>query len=354
MARIEIDNVSKNFGSTSVLKDIDLTLENGEFVVLLGPSGCGKSTLLRMVAGLEDVTSGEIRFDGKRVDQLSAQARNVAMVFQSYALYPHMSVQDNLGYGLRIRGADLATRQRKTNAAATMLGIEEFLARQPRHLSGGQRQRVAMGRAMVREPVAFLFDEPLSNLDAKLRGQMRREIKQLQRSLGTTALYVTHDQIEAMTLADRVAVLNGGRIEQLAAPLDLYAKPQTLFVADFVGSHPMNLVDAIFAENGGMHAFGQIWPRPNGVPDALETSSGRYVLGVRPEHLEPVSTGDLTVSYIEPLGSETTFRLSDGQDDILVRAEPSVLLTEGERLGVTAAPANLHLFDGETGMRLNS
>ena len=354
MAKIEIENVSKVFGAVTVMEHMDLTVDDGEFVVLLGPSGCGKSTLLRMVAGLEEVTSGVIRFDGERVDNLSPQKRNVAMVFQSYALYPHMNTRDNLAYGLKIRKSEPSVIESKVLGAASILGIEPYLARLPRQLSGGQRQRVAMGRSIVREPVAFLFDEPLSNLDAKLRGQMRHEIRQLQRDLGTTALYVTHDQVEAMTLADRVVVLNKGKVEQIAKPMDLYQRPESIFVADFVGTNPMNLMKAVFNEAGKPRTGTQEWPVPAGLPEKERAHGRRVMIGVRPEHVQIQRGNSLEVEYVEPLGSDTIFSAkSSNQDKIMVRTSPEFKIAEGEFVDATADPALMHVFDADTGRRLN-
>ncbi|HSG77890.1 MAG TPA: sn-glycerol-3-phosphate ABC transporter ATP-binding protein UgpC, partial [Burkholderiales bacterium] len=280
MAGVSIRDVKKSYGALQVIHGVSMDIADGEFVVILGPSGCGKSTLLRMVAGLEVITAGEIAIGERVVNDLEPKDRDIAMVFQNYALYPHMSVYDNMSYGLRIRGMPKAEIDARVQKAAGILELEKFLGRKPRELSGGQRQRVAMGRAIVREPQVFLFDEPLSNLDAKLRVQMRGELQSLHRRLGTTSLFVTHDQVEAMTLAQRMIVMNAGRAEQIGAPLEVYAKPATTFVAGFIGSPPMNLIP----QNGRL-------------------------LGIRPEHLEPCSPADasitLEVDLIEPLGADT-------------------------------------------------
>ena len=349
MASIEIDRVGKSFDGLAALSGIDLHVADGEFLVMLGPSGCGKSTLLRMVAGLEDITRGEIRFDGRRVNELSTQKRNISMVFQNYALYPHKSVSGNLEFGLRVRGAERTGIAERIREAASMLGIEALLSRRPRQLSGGQRQRVAMGRSIVRSPEAFLFDEPLSNLDAKLRNQMRIEIRQLQRRLGTTALYVTHDQVEAMTLADRVVVLNGGRIEQVADPIALYATPATLFVADFVGTHPMNFLDPDIEADGTLRVGDLRW-RPPSSPPAGTTVK----LGIRPEHLviDPASPARLLAEFVEPLGSDTMVHASIDGQAVTLRTDPEHRVREGDMLPVRVDVAKLHLFDTRSGRRL--
>src|SRR5881394_4064946 len=285
MAQVHLRGVKKTYDNKiEVIHGIDMEIADGEFIVIVGPSGCGKSTLLRMVAGLETISSGEIAIGERVVNELEPKDRDIAMVFQNYALYPHMSVYDNMAYGLRIRGLTSAQIDERVQRAAQILELGEFLRRRPRELSGGQRQRVAMGRAIVREPAVFLFDEPLSNLDAKLRVQMRAELQALHRRLGTTSLFVTHDQVEAMTLAQRMIVMNAGRAEQIGAPLEIYAKPATTFVASFIGSPPMNLIP-------------------------MKRDGREVLLGVRPEHLEPCAQGDATmtvdIDLIEPLGSDT-------------------------------------------------
>jgi len=351
MAAIELVKTTKKYGAVTGVDAVDLLIADGEFIVLLGPSGCGKSTLLRMVAGLEDISSGEIRFDGKVVNDVSTQKRNIAMVFQNYALYPHMSVADNLSFGLKIKGTEEREIQSKITTAAKVLGIADFFERKPRQLSGGQRQRVAMGRSIVREPVAFLFDEPLSNLDAKLRGQMRMEIRQLQRSLKTTAIYVTHDQVEAMTLADRVVVLNRGRIEQVASPLDLYQRPATLFVADFVGTYPMNFLDAVVAD----HVL-KI-DEHSGVFVESALPQGKSVrLGLRPEHLQIDAAGTINMraSAIEPLGSDTLVHGTIGSTQAMIRVGSSVRIAEGDYLPLSVKEGGIHMFDPSTGSRIGS
>ncbi|WP_324752499.1 sn-glycerol-3-phosphate ABC transporter ATP-binding protein UgpC [Roseovarius sp. Pro17] len=329
MATVSLKGIKKSFGKTDVIHGIDIDIEEGELIVIVGPSGCGKSTLLRMVAGLETITSGEVSINGERVNDREPMDRDIAMVFQNYALYPHMSVFDNMAYGLKIAGRPKAEIAERVGAAAKLLQIEPYLKRRPRELSGGQRQRVAMGRAIVRKPAVFLFDEPLSNLDAKLRVQMRLEIKQLQRRLGVTSLYVTHDQVEAMTLADRMIVMNGGVAEQIGAPLEVYANPATQFVAGFIGSPPTNFMKAELAN--------------------IATASA-VALGVRPEHLT-IATADHKVSgtvlYTEALGAETLVhvKLADGTL-VTVRQNASERFTsEGEDVALTWSEANEMLFD---------
>lgn len=354
MADLRLENVNKSFGRVPVLFDIDLDVEDGEMMVVLGPSGCGKSTLLRLVAGLERADSGRISIGGRVVNALEPKDRDVAMVFQNYALYPHMSVYDNMAYGLRNRRVPKAEIDRRVRAAAAILGLSDLLDRKPRQLSGGQRQRVAMGRAIVREPAIFLFDEPLSNLDAKLRVQMRHEIRQLQERLGTTALYVTHDQVEAMTLGDRLVVLNAGRIEQVGPPLEVYARPQSLFVAGFLGSPPMNVLPATLGENRTTVRIGDhILPldQPLAYPAGSE-----ILLGVRPEHLRPGGeAGGLPfmVEWIEALGADTVLhgRLAD-VGEISVRLVGSFATRPGARLWLTVAAADLHPFDPKSGRRI--
>ena len=289
MASVALESLKKAFGKTAVIHGVDVEVADGEFIVIVGPSGCGKSTLLRMVAGLETVSSGEVRIDGRRMNEMEPMDRDVAMVFQNYALYPHMTVFDNMAYGPRIARVPRREIEERVANAARLLQLEAFLRRKPRELSGGQRQRVAMGRAIVRKPAVFLFDEPLSNLDAKLRVQMRLEIKALQRELGVTSLYVTHDQVEAMTLADRMIVMNAGVVDQIGAPLDVYADPNTTFVAGFIGSPPTNFIDA----------------------KLVGRERECVQLGIRPEHIRLSGTGRLaaTIAYAEALGAETLVHL---------------------------------------------
>jgi len=318
MATLSLRNVKKSYGDTAVIHGIDLEVAAGEFIVIVGPSGCGKSTLLRMVAGLETITAGELFIGADRVNDREPMDRNIAMVFQNYALYPHMSVAQNMGYALKIAGRPKAEIAARVAEAARLLQIDPYLDRKPRDLSGGQRQRVAMGRAIVRDPAVFLFDEPLSNLDAKLRVQMRLEIKALQRKLGVTALYVTHDQVEAMTLADRMVVMNAGRAEQVGTPLEVYERPATLFAAQFIGSPAMNLVDAV-AEAGAVRlADGTRLP----IASAAE---GPVTLGLRPEHVHPDPAGPLAVrpTLAEPLGASTLIPRHAGRRGAGFRGKPA-------------------------------
>jgi sn-glycerol 3-phosphate transport system ATP-binding protein len=332
MAELSFRNVRKSYGDLEVVHGVSMDVKDGEFVVIVGPSGCGKSTLLRMVAGLEPITGGEIVIGGRVVNDLEPKDRDIAMVFQNYALYPHMTVYDNMSYGLRIKGFSKAEIDTRVQKAAEILELKGFLERKPRQLSGGQRQRVAMGRAIVREPAVFLFDEPLSNLDAKLRVQMRAELQSLHRRLGTTSLFVTHDQVEAMTLAQRMIVMNAGRAEQIGAPLEVYARPATVFVAGFIGSPPMNLI-----------------------PDKRD---GRDVLlGVRPEHLEPCPESEATlvldVDLIEPLGADTlVYGHIAGGARIAARLHASLDARTG-RLPLRYDPAQRHYFDPGSGERID-
>jgi multiple sugar transport system ATP-binding protein len=352
MSAIEIRGVSKRFGITPVLHELDLTVASGEFLVLVGPSGCGKSTLLRLIAGLEEVSDGEIRIGGRRVNELPPKARDIAMVFQSYALYPHMSVADNMAYSLRLRRTAPAEIARAVGAAAGKLGLESLLARKPKALSGGQRQRVAMGRAIVRKPGAFLFDEPLSNLDARLREHMRAEIKKLHRELGATSIYVTHDQIEAMTMADRIVVMRDGVVEQLGAPLELYDRPATLFVASFIGSPSMNLLKGavtikgkpVFVTEGGVEL-----PLKSAPPNI----DGRpCIYGIRPEHLAIGSDFKAEVSVVEPTGSETQVFAKVGGHPIVTVFRDRISAQPGQSLLLSPNLDAVHLFDAESGKRL--
>ncbi len=350
MPDIRIEALRKTYpgNPAEVLKGIDLTIRDGEMAVLVGPSGCGKSTLLRMVAGLESITAGEIRIGERLVNRLEPAERDIAMVFQNYALYPHMTVRQNLEYGLKNRRTPRAEIDARVAEAARMLEIAPFLDRKPSALSGGQRQRVAMGRAVVRKPQAFLFDEPLSNLDAKLRGQMRVEIRRLQRRFGTTAIYVTHDQLEAMTLADRLVVMNAGQIEQVGAPMEVYERPQTLFVAAFIGAPGMNLIPADdLASHGASHGI-----------DLSAQPDGMAVLGCRPEDISiSPEAGDLvieaTVDTVELAGSETLLHLhADGiMAPLVVRRQGALAAEAGSALRIGLPQAKLHRFDRE-GQRL--
>ena len=349
MATLELQNVRKSFGSTEVIHGVDIQIADGEFVVIVGPSGCGKSTLLRMVAGLETVSSGEVLIDGEHVNEKEPMDRDVAMVFQNYALYPHMSVRQNMGYGLKIAGLAKDRIAEKVAEAARLLELEELLDRRPRQLSGGQRQRVAMGRAIVREPAVFLFDEPLSNLDDKLRVQMRLEIRELQSKLGVTSLYVTHDQVEAMTMADRMIVMNDGVAEQIGTPLEVYETPRTLFAAQFIGSPAMNMLDASVA--GGKIMFREKVIGKTNVRD------GEVKLGIRPEHLVPDNEGGLEVSLqmAEPLGANTLLhgRVSGSDRPITVSLAGVHRIEAGQNSRrYSVRPDNIHLFDPSDGMRL--
>jgi sn-glycerol 3-phosphate transport system ATP-binding protein len=349
MAQIEISKVCKDYhGGVRAVHDVDISIADGEFIVLVGPSGCGKSTLLRMVAGLEDISEGTVQIGDRVVNQIDPADRDIAMVFQSYALYPHMSVRENLEYGLKNRKTPKAEIDARVAEAARMLELQPYLDRKPRALSGGQRQRVAMGRAIVRKPSAFLFDEPLSNLDAKLRVSMRGEIKRLQRRLGTTSLYVTHDQLEAMTLADRLVVLNGGRIEQIGAPLDVYHTPASTFVASFIGSPAMNLLSAEL--HGDRLAIGPVMISLNGFAPA----SGTVTVGMRAEDLRVTAAGEygmpFRVDYIEELGSQRLVHGMLGDQPLTVALSPEFDLPTD--LSLTIAPERLHFFSAETGKRL--
>ncbi|OCW56955.1 ABC transporter ATP-binding protein [Hoeflea olei] len=343
MGTVQIRDVRKSFGTFEVLHGVSIDIEDGEFVALVGPSGCGKSTLLRMIAGLEDITAGEIVIGDRVVNDVAPKDRDIAMVFQNYALYPHKNVRDNMGFALRQRRVSKREITERVEEAARILGLEPLLDRKPRQLSGGQRQRVAMGRAIVRNPNVFLFDEPLSNLDAKLRVQMRSEIKELHQRLKTTTIYVTHDQIEAMTLADRVVVMNGGVIEQVGAPLDLYDRPASLFVAAFIGSPPMNFFEGDFVDPTTFAlADGTRLKLP--VPDPKGRRHG--TIGVRPEHFTLEQSGwPATVSVVEPTGSETqiTARLAGRSIRVLIRGRTATRPGEAIHLGVE--PELIHFFD---------
>ncbi|MGV8953456.1 MAG: ABC transporter ATP-binding protein [Cypionkella sp.] len=351
MSEIELKHVGKSYGQVSVLNDISLEMGNGEFVVLVGPSGCGKSTLLRMIAGLEDITSGEITIGGKVVNNMPAKERDIAMVFQSYALYPHMKVADNMSFSLRLAGTPKSEIKARVAEAAELLGLESLLDRLPKELSGGQRQRVAMGRAIVRNPRAFLFDEPLSNLDAKLRVKMRGEIKRLHQRLGKTMIYVTHDQTEAMTMADKIVVLNGGGIEQAGAPLELYNNPANLFVASFIGSPEINLFEALY--EGGISVTvkgGQSMP----LGTSLDVPAGtEIVYGVRPQHITLGATGvPAQVVIVEPTGDAQEVLAHIGEEDISIVVRDHALLSPGEMINLVIDPAKLFIFDKATGLRL--
>ena len=354
MSTLDLVGISKSYGTTEVLKTIDISLASGEFLVLLGASGCGKSTLLNIISGLLSPTSGEIRIDGKRVNSVHPKDRDIAMVFQSYALYPNLTVSRNIGFGLEMRGVPLTRRKEAIEKVARMLRIDGLLDRKPAELSGGQRQRVAIGRALVRNPKIFLFDEPLSNLDAKLRMEMRAEIKHLHRMLGTTVVYVTHDQIEAMTLATRIAVMNKGAIEQIGTPEDIYSRPATVFVASFVGAPPMNMIEATFDAQGLLL---------DGTEQRLqlpgEGQTGRKVtLGVRPEDIHLGDPDDdlmieTVIDFAEPTGPNVIVLSRLNGFPILASLPPHSHVTADEIARFTFSRRNLHVFDRESGKRID-
>ena len=352
MARVELRDVRKSYAGTEVVHGVSVEVADGEFIVIVGPSGCGKSTLLRMVAGLETISAGEVVIGERVVNRLEPKDRDVAMVFQNYALYPHMSVFDNMAYGLRIRGLARNDIAAKVKRAAEILELGALLERRPRELSGGQRQRVAMGRAIVREPAVFLFDEPLSNLDAKLRVQMRFEIQKLHRRLGTTSLYVTHDQVEAMTLAQRMIVMHAGRAEQIGTPMEVYENPASVFVAGFIGSPAMNFLPGRVDPGGRIALDGG-----GGVAGVAGVGEGRKVTaGVRPEHLTPCapSAANLvgSVEMIEALGADTLIHVSVAGASIIARLPPGTAATVGEPIALAAAPSRVYLFDAASGARI--
>jgi multiple sugar transport system ATP-binding protein len=359
MAQVMMKDLNKKYDEVHAVKDVNLHIRDKEFVVLVGPSGCGKSTTLRMVAGLEEITAGEIMIGDRVVNDLPPKDRDIAMVFQNYALYPHMTVYDNMAFGLKMRKFPKPEIAKRVGDAAEILGIQELLKRKPRQLSGGQRQRVAVGRAIVRHPQVFLFDEPLSNLDAKLRVQMRVELKRLHDRLETTAIYVTHDQVEAMTLGDRVVVMKDGWIQQVGEPLELYGKPANRFVAGFIGSPSMNFVEMTVAD-----ANGALWADTPGlrvkVPPAIAGRLGPYkgqrvTLGIRPEDLR-VATGsdaadysfDTAVEVVEPLGSEILLDVRAGTNVIVARVEPTVRVKHHDKMRLALHPERVHFFDNKT------
>ncbi len=350
MATVEIREVRKAFGSTQILHGVSVDIEDGQFVVLVGPSGCGKSTLLRMLAGLENITGGEIAIGDRVVNKVPPKDRDIAMVFQNYALYPHMTVYQNMAFSMKLAGAPKEVMDQEVQKAARILGLEQLLHRFPRQLSGGQRQRVAMGRAIVRNPQVFLFDEPLSNLDAKLRVQMRSEIKDLHQRLKVTTVYVTHDQIEAMTMADKIVVMNHGRIEQAGAPLELYDRPANLFVAGFIGSPAMNMLagrikDGSFIDGGGTH-----WPLP---PAYAGREGAEVVYGIRPEHLRLDPKGiQARVQVVEPTGSETQVTLRIGEISVMGAFRERIAANHGDVLAVSPDLALVHIFDKASGQRI--
>ncbi|MBW6422560.1 sn-glycerol-3-phosphate ABC transporter ATP-binding protein UgpC [Rhizobium sp. XQZ8] len=350
MAEVTLSNVRKSYGAVDIIHGVDLEIRDGEFVVLVGPSGCGKSTLLRMVAGLETITGGDIRIGGRVVNDLDPKDRDIAMVFQNYALYPHMTVATNMGFSLEHRGTSKAQIAERVKWAADILGLTHLLDRYPRQLSGGQRQRVAMGRAIVRDPQVFLFDEPLSNLDAKLRVVMRGEIKSLHQKLKTTTVYVTHDQVEAMTMADKIVVLNGGRVEQIGAPLDLYDRPANQFVAGFIGSPSMNFLNGTITAEG-FAAPGIVLPLPE---TAHQWRDRKAVYGIRPEHFTLDDNGvPAEIILVEPMGSETQVTMKLGETQVTGVFRERVRLSPGETIRARPDLANIHLFAADGGQRLN-
>ncbi|NEI73610.1 sn-glycerol-3-phosphate ABC transporter ATP-binding protein UgpC [Rhizobium lusitanum] len=354
MADVSIHNVKKSYGSVEAIPRLSFEITDGEFVVLVGPSGCGKSTLLRMIAGLEEISGGDIAIDGDVINDVPPKERDIAMVFQNYALYPHMTVKENMSFALKLMKRSKAEIDERVENAARILGLGQLLDRYPRALSGGQRQRVAMGRAIVRNPKVFLFDEPLSNLDAKLRVQMRTEIRALHQRLKTTTVYVTHDQVEAMTMADKIVVMNGGRVEQIGAPLDLYDQPENLFVAGFIGSPAMNLLEgtvvlgtnAIVRTDDGLEL-----PLPSGA----DVSAGqRLFYGIRPEHFDLAPSGGIAgkVEVIEPTGSETQLLVKAGAAQIVATFRDRVPLTAGSDVHLEPVLGKVHLFDVTSGERV--
>jgi multiple sugar transport system ATP-binding protein len=358
MATLKIEDVRKSYGHHQVIHGVNVDIEDGEFVVLVGPSGCGKSTLLRMIAGLEEITSGAIQVDGQTVNDLPPKARDIAMVFQNYALYPHMTVAKNMGFSLRLRRERTEVIDAKVKEAAAILGLDHLLGRYPKELSGGQRQRVAMGRAIVRDPKVFLFDEPLSNLDAKLRVQMRAEIKALHQRLRTTTVYVTHDQIEAMTMADKIVVMRDGYVEQVGTPMELYDRPGNRFVASFIGSPAMNFME------GRVEAGGEIFVTPSGTQIRLNKApqsavSGSTVLGMRPEDFQVVPDGTegafpITVNLVEPTGPEVMVLGTTNGTEVRAVLKDRHVYQPGERINLRPDPSRMHLFAGtENGQRLS-
>lgn len=345
MATVDLTNLGKTFGEYTALEGLNLSIKDGEFLVLLGPSGCGKSTTMRLVAGLEEPSQGDIRIGGKRVNDIPARDRDLAMVFQNYALYPHMTVGENIGYPLKIARVKMAERQERVRAAAAKVEMENLLTRRPAELSGGQRQRVALARAIIRTPQLFLMDEPLSNLDAKLRTVMRAELKHLQKELATTTIYVTHDQVEAMTLADRIVILNDARIQQVGGPAEIYARPANTFVASFIGSPPMNLIEGELEGSTFTHAGGAM---------ALEGADGKIVLGVRPEDVSVASdASDVhgTVYSSELLGDCVLLNVRVGDALIAAKVGPDEGRTMGSAISLAFNRAKLHQFDGSSGKR---
>ena len=357
MARVVLEQVTKEYpGGVVAAADVNLDVADGEFVVLVGPSGCGKSTTLRMVAGLESITHGSVSIGGRIVNDIEPRDRDIAMVFQSYALYPHMSVRDNMAFGLKLRGMPRSEIATRVSDAAKVLGIGELLERKPRALSGGQRQRVALGRAIVRDPAVFLFDEPLSNLDAKMRVQMRTEISRLHHHLKATMIYVTHDQVEAMTMGQRIVVMEGGKVQQVDTPLNLYAKPVNRFVAGFIGSPAMNFLEGEIVQDGGLafRSGNALVPLPEGWSPPRHDEPA--VLGFRPEHVDLVSTGGFAaqVQVLEPLGNETLLYTEIGETPVTVRAPGMIEAAVDDQVHLTLRRDDIHLFDLATGAALTA
>ena len=351
MANLALRNLTKSYGSTEVLHGISLDVDDGEFVVFVGPSGCGKSTTLRLIAGLEEVTSGEIEIGGRQVNNLEPKERDIAMVFQNYAIYPHMSVRKNIGFGLRTSKMSKDEKTKRLEEVAEILDMTNLLDRKPSQLSGGQRQRVAIGRAMVRDPAVFLFDEPLSNLDAQLRTQMRLEIKKLHQRVGNTIVFVTHDQVEAMTMADRIVIMKDGHIQQVGSPEEVYRKPANTFVARFIGAPSMNLLSYQLGADGLTIANGNSLP----LPENVAPSDRHAMLGVRPDdlapgHATPVISGTVTVR--EPLGPDTLIYVDTAAGEIISKADGRTPPKVGDQVELGADVENLHIFDAETGVAL--
>jgi multiple sugar transport system ATP-binding protein len=356
MAAVEIRNVAKSYGSTDIIRDINAHVPDGAFVVLVGPSGCGKSTLLRMIAGLEDIDKGEISIGGRVINDVEPKHRDIAMVFQNYALYPHMTIAENMGFSLRLAKQSKAEIDQRVGEAARILGLTDYLQRFPKQLSGGQRQRVAMGRAIVRQPQVFLFDEPLSNLDAKLRVQMRGELKDMHARFKTTTIYVTHDQIEAMTMADVIVVMRDGVVEQTGAPLDLYDRPANMFVASFIGSPAMNFLSGTVRHEGAQHVFETASGLRLPVDAAARAADGlTATLGIRPEHLSLADAGQGLagrIVTIEPTGSETFIVVQLGGDRISALLRQRLIASVGDEIWLSPQPGTTHLFDSATTKRL--
>ncbi|WP_230531142.1 ABC transporter ATP-binding protein [Microvirga roseola] len=357
MSSVSFRRLEKSYGSLRIVKGIDLEIADREFVVLVGPSGCGKSTTLRMLAGLESISGGEIRIGEKVVNKLPPRERDIAMVFQDYALYPHKTVYENMAFSLKVRGVAADEIKARITQAAEMLGIGQLLERRPSQLSGGQRQRVAMGRAIVRRPQVFLFDEPLSNLDAKLRGQVRTEIKRLHQAIGTTIIYVTHDQVEAMTLADRIVILKGGEIEQVGTPDEVYNSPASIFVGGFIGSPAMNFAKGVVQSGEIVFDGGEHLPlHRNGAGKANGLEGREVVVGIRPEHFVSAGEGQPLsgrVQVVEPLGSDTLIHFALGSATLTARVAPEMRPQPGEILSIGVDPSRIHLFDAATERALN-